>query len=196
MPAEHLEGIIMTTPAAILPQLPPVDGKRRDFLYVATASVAAVGAAATVWPLINQMNPSADVMAAASVDVDLAGIEPGQAVVASWRGKPVFVRNLTAAEQAAANDYPADKLRDPETLADRTKPGHANWLISIGICTHLGCVPLGGREGEVKGDHGGYYCPCHGSVYDTAGRIRKGPAPRNLDLPDHVFTSPTQVRIG
>lgn len=178
-----------------VPQPHPVDGERRDFLYTATASVAAVGAATTVWPPVNQINPSADVMAAASVDVDLTGIEPGQAIVVSWRGKPVFVRNLTAAEQAAANAFPTEDLRHPETLAERTKPGHANWLISIGICTHLGCVPLGGREGEVKGDHGGYYCPCHGSVYDTAGRIRKGPAPRNLDLPDHVFTSPTQVRI-
>lgn len=172
------------------------EGRRRDFLYVATGSFAAVGAAAVAWPLINQMNPSADVMAVASIDVDLAGIEPGQAIVASWRGKPVFVRNLTVAEQAAADAYPADKLRDPQTLAQRTKPGHGNWLITIGICTHLGCVPLGGRPGEVKGDYGGYYCPCHGSSYDTAGRIRKGPAPRNLDLPEYVFTTPTQVKIG
>lgn len=178
------------------PDTAPPETSRRDFLHVATGSVAAVGATAVVWPLVDQMNPSADVMAVASIDVDLAGIEPGQSIVVSWRGKPVFVRNLTAEEQAAANEYPTDKLRDPQTLAERTKAGHANWLISIGICTHLGCVPLGGRAGEVQGDYGGYYCPCHGSSYDTAGRIRKGPAPRNLDLPDYVFTTPTQVRIG
>lgn len=180
----------------LLVETPAIDERRRDFIHIATASFAAVGAATVVWPMINQMNPSSDVLAVASIDVDLVGIEPGQAIVASWRGKPVFVRNLTNAEQAAADAFPTDKLRDPETLAQRTKPGHANWLISIGICTHLGCVPLGGRPGEVKGDAGGYYCPCHGSTYDTAGRIRHGPAPRNLDLPDYAFTSPTQIRIG
>lgn len=181
---------------ALVEAHPPVDERRRDFLYVATGNFAAVGAAAIIWPMINQMNPSADVLAVASIDVDLAGVEPGQAIVATWRGKPVFVRNLTAAEQAAANAFPTAKLRDPQTLAQRTKPGHGNWLISIGICTHLGCVPLGGRPGEVKGDAGGYYCPCHGSTYDTAGRIRHGPAPRNLDLPPYEFKSPTQVTIG
>jgi ubiquinol-cytochrome c reductase iron-sulfur subunit len=174
----------------------PVDEHRRDFIYVATGAFAAVGAAAVVWPLIDQMSPSADVLAVASVDVDLKGIEPGQAIVATWRGKPIFLRNLTAAEQAVANAYPADKLRDPQTLAQRTKPGHDNWLIVIGICTHLGCIPLGGRPGENKGDYGGYFCPCHGSVYDTAGRIRQGPAPRNLDLPSYAFTTATQVKIG
>lgn len=176
--------------------LAPIDERRRDFLYVVTGSFAAVGAAAMAWPMINQMNPSADVMAVASIDVDLAGVEPGQAIVATWRGKPVFLRNLTAAEQAAATNFPTDKLRDPETLAQRTKRGHENWLITIGICTHLGCVPLGGRAGETKGDADGYYCPCHGSTYDTAGRIIHGPAPRNLDLPPYAFKSPTQVTIG
>lgn len=173
-----------------------VDGHRRDFLYVATGSFAAVGAGAFTWSLIDQMNPSADVLAVASIDVDLASIEPGQAIVAIWRGKPIFLRNLTAAEQAAATAFPTSKLRDPQTLAERTKPEHANWLVVIGICTHLGCVPLGGRPGENKGEYGGYFCPCHGSTYDTAGRIRKGPAPRNLDLPPYIFKSPTQVTIG
>jgi ubiquinol-cytochrome c reductase iron-sulfur subunit len=163
----------------------PIDGRRRDFIYVATGAFAAVGAAAAVWPLINQMNPSADVLAVASIDVDITGIEPGQTIVATWRGKPIFVRNLTASEQAAANAYPTNKLRDPQTLAQRTKSGHNNWLIIIGICTHLGCIPLGARPGEKKGEYGGYFCPCHGSVYDTAGRIRRGPAPRNLD-PDAI----------
>jgi ubiquinol-cytochrome c reductase iron-sulfur subunit len=175
---------------------PPVDERRRDFLHVATGTVAAVGAAVVVWPIINQMNPSADVLAVASIDVDLAAIEPGQAIVAVWRGKPVFVRNLTAAEQTAATAFPTNKLRDPQTLAQRTELGHSNWLIVIGVCTHLGCVPLGGRPGEDKGEYGGYYCPCHGSVYDTAGRVRRGPAPYNLYLPPYVFTTPTQIKIG
>jgi ubiquinol-cytochrome c reductase iron-sulfur subunit len=181
---------------AIPAPTPPTDQRRRDFLYVATGAFAAVGAAVVVWPIINQMNPSADVLAVASIDVDLAAIEPGQSIVAVWRGKPVFVRNLTAAEQAAAIAFPIDKLRDPQTLAQRTKPGDINWLVVIGVCTHLGCIPLGGRPGEDKGEYGGYYCPCHGSVYDTAGRIRRGPAPYNLYLPPYVFTTPTQIKIG
>jgi len=184
----------MTNVALNTPPLP--DERCRDFLYIATGSVAAVGVGSAVWPLINQMNPSADVLAVASTDVDLVGIDPGQAVVAVWRGQPVFVRNLTDAEQGAANAFPIAKLRDPQTLAERTKPGHANWLVTIGVCTHLGCIPLGGKAGEVKGDAGGYYCPCHGSTYDTAGRIRHGPAPRNLDLPPYSFKSPTQITIG
>lgn len=176
--------------------VPPIDERRRDFIYVATGAFAAVGVAAAAWPLINQMNPAADVLAVASVEVDLTGIEPGQGIVVTWRGKPIFVRNLTASEQAAANAYPTNQLREPETLAQRTKPGHNNWLIVIGICTHLGCIPLGARPGEKKGEYGGYFCPCHGSVYDTAGRIRRGPAPRNLDLPNYVFMTATQVKIG
>lgn len=176
----------------------PKEGRRRDFLHIATGSVAATGAIAAIWPLISQMAPSADVIAAASasIDLDLTAIEAGQGIAVSWRGVPVFIHHLTDAEQAAAIAYPIDDLRDPATLADRTKAGHANWLIVIGICTHLGCVPLGGRDGEVKGDYGGYFCPCHGSSYDTAGRIRSGPAPRNLDLPDYAFVTPTQVKIG
>ena len=170
--------------------------RRRDFIYVATGAFAGVGAAAAGWTLVNQMNPSADVLALASIEVDLAPVQPGQAIKVSWRGKPVFVRNLTPAEQAAANKVPLSELRDPQTLAERTKEGHANWLITLGVCTHLGCVPLGAGEGEVKGDFGGYFCPCHGSVYDTAARIRKGPAPSNLEVPDYSFKSPTLVQIG
>jgi len=170
--------------------------RRRDFIYIATGAFAAVGAAAVAWPLVNQMNPSADVLALASIDLDLSSIQPGQAIKASWRGKPVFVRNLTPAEQAAANKVDISTLRDPQTLAQRTKAGHANWLITLGVCTHLGCVPLGAGEGENKGDFGGYFCPCHGSSYDTAARIRKGPAPTNLEVPEYAFKSPTQVTIG
>lgn len=174
-----------------------IDGeRRRDFIYVATGAFAAVGAAAVVWPLINQMNPSADVLAMASIDLDLAAIQPGQAIVVSWRGKPVFARQLTPAEIAAANKVDVKTLRDPQTLAQRTKPGNEKWLITLGVCTHLGCVPLGAREGEKRGDFGGYFCPCHGSQYDTAGRIRAGPAPKNLEVPQYAFKSPTSVAIG
>ena len=170
--------------------------RRRDFLNVAAVSVAGVGAAALLYPLANQMNPSADLRAVASVDVDLTPIQPGQAIKTMWRKQPVFVRNLTAVEIQAANAVELGALRDPETLAERTIEGHANWLITLGVCTHLACVPLGAAQGENRGDYGGYFCPCHGSHYDTAGRVRKGPAPRNLEVPDYRFTTPTSVLIG
>ncbi len=170
--------------------------RRRDFIYVGTIAFAGVGAATVAWPLINQMNPSADVLALASVEVDLSPIQPGQAIKTVWQSKPVFVRNLTAAEQSEANKVPLSDLRDPQSLGERTKPEHTNWLITLGVCTHLGCIPLGAAEGENKGDYGGYFCPCHGSHYDTAGRIRKGPAPLNLVVPDYVFKTPTLVEIG
>ncbi len=176
--------------------LTPTGEKRRDFIYIATGAFAAAGAATVLWPLVNQMNPSADVLALAQIDVDLSAIQPGQAIVVSWRGKPVFARNLTPAEIAAAKAVPVASLRDPQTLDQRTKPGKENWLITLGVCTHLGCVPLGAREGENRGQFGGYFCPCHGSQYDTAARVRAGPAPKNLEVPDYAFKSPTQVTIG
>ncbi len=178
------------------PPIAPPTADRRDFIHIASVSVAAAGASAAVWPLISQMSPTADVMAVASIDLDLSAIEPGQSVVATWRGMPVFVRNLTGAEQTSINSFAIAGLRDPQGLADRTKPGSTNWLIMIGLCTHLGCVPMGGRSGEARGQYDGYFCQCHGSSYDTAGRIRKGPAPRNLDIPDYAFITPTQIRIG
>jgi ubiquinol-cytochrome c reductase iron-sulfur subunit len=186
-------------------QRPPVIGpaedgeagpRRRDFLNLAAVSFAGVGAVAVVVPLVNQMNPSADVLALASIEVDISKIEAGMGIKTSWRKQPVFIRNLTPAEVGEANAVPVGDLRDPETLAQRTKPGHANWLITLGVCTHLGCVPLGAGEGEVRGEFGGYFCPCHGSVYDTAARIRKGPAPKNLAVPEYEFKSPTMVQIG
>jgi len=170
--------------------------RRRDFINVAAASFAGVGGAALLYPLVNQMNPSADVLALAQIDVDLSAIQPGQAIKATWRRQPIFIRNLTPAEQQAANAVDASSLRDPQTLAERTKEGHPNWLITLGVCTHLGCVPLGVAAGENKGEYGGYFCPCHGSHYDTAARIRKGPAPRNLEVPEYEFTTDTAVRIG
>ena len=170
--------------------------RRRDFLNVAAVSFAGVGTVAALAPLIVQMSPSADVLALATIEVDIAKIQPGQGIKVSWRKQPVFIRNLTAKEIAAANAVPLSDLRDPQSLAQRTKPGKANWLITLGVCTHLGCVPLGISEGENKGPYGGYFCPCHGSAYDTAARIRQGPAPLNLQVPDYVFKSPTTVEIG
>ena len=170
--------------------------RRRDFINVAAVSFAGVGGLFAVGPLIVQMNPPADVRALASTEVDISAIQPGQAIKTVWRKQPVFIRNLTPAEINQANAVSMGDLRDPQSLADRTKPGKANWLITLGVCTHLGCVPLGVSEGENKGEYGGYFCPCHGSHYDTAARIRKGPAPTNLVVPEYEFASDTVVRIG
>ncbi|WP_310469124.1 ubiquinol-cytochrome c reductase iron-sulfur subunit [Sphingomonas sp.] len=184
-------------PSAETGQIEANDGvRRRDFINVAAVSFAGVGAVAVVGPLLTQMSPSADVLALASVEVDISKIAPGQAIKTSWRKQPVFVRNLTPAEIKAANAVDAGSLRDPQSLAERTKPGKTNWLITLGVCTHLGCVPLGTGEGENRGEFGGYFCPCHGSHYDTAARIRKGPAPTNLVVPEYSFTSDTVVQIG
>ena len=175
----------------------PDDGvRRRDFINIAAVSFAGIGAVAIVLPLLSQMGASADVLALASIEVDVAAIEPGQAIKTSWRKQPIFIRNLTPAEIAEANKVSIGSLREPQTLAERTKPGKENWLITLGVCTHLGCVPLGAAAGEVKGEFGGYFCPCHGSHYDTAGRIRKGPAPLNLTVPEFAFLSDTIVQIG
>src|SRR6185503_2279130 len=170
--------------------------RRRDFLNVAAVSFAGVGTVAALVPLIVQMSPPADVLALASTEVDISKIQPGQGIKVGWRKQPVFVRNLTPKEIAAANQVNTSDLRDPQTLAERTKPGHANWLVTMGVCTHLGCVPLGIGEGENRGPYGGYFCPCHGSAYDTAGRIRAGPAPLNLQVPEYKFTAPTKLEIG
>ncbi|MEO5773369.1 MAG: ubiquinol-cytochrome c reductase iron-sulfur subunit [Sphingomicrobium sp.] len=170
--------------------------RRRDFLNVAAVSFAGVGAVAAITPALVQMAPSADVLALASTEVDISKILPGQAIKTSWRKQPVFIRNLTPAEIKAADAVPASSLRDPQTLAERTKPGKKNWLITLGVCTHLGCVPLGTGEGENRGPFGGYFCPCHGSAYDTAARIRQGPAPLNLQVPEYKFASDTVVQIG
>ncbi|MBX9814624.1 MAG: ubiquinol-cytochrome c reductase iron-sulfur subunit [Proteobacteria bacterium SG_bin5] len=172
------------------------DYRRRDFLSIAAVAFAGVGAAGALVPLIAQMAPSADVLAQSTTELDLSAIQPGQAIKASFRKQPLFVRNLTPAEIAEANKVAVSSLRDPETLAQRTKEGKANWLVTLGVCTHLGCVPLGAGEGENRGPFGGYFCPCHGSAYDTAGRIRQGPAPKNLAVPPYKFTSPTTIVVG
>jgi ubiquinol-cytochrome c reductase iron-sulfur subunit len=162
---------------------------RRDFLYIATGAVAAVGAVSVVWPLISQMNPDASTLAMSSTEVDLANIPAGQIVTVKWRGKPVFVRHRTPEEIKAAEDVDVSTLRDPQP--DSARVQKPEWLIVIGICTHLGCIPLG-----KQGAYEGWFCPCHGSVYDTAGRIRQGPAPRNLDLPPYAFLTDTKIKIG
>jgi ubiquinol-cytochrome c reductase iron-sulfur subunit len=170
--------------------------RRRDFLNVAAVSFAGVGAVVAIAPLFVQMAPSADVLAQATTEVDISKVKPGQGIKVSWRKQPVFVRNLMPHEIAEADAVPLSALRDPQTLEERTKPGKKNWLITLGVCTHLGCVPLGIGEGENRGPYGGYFCPCHGSQYDTAARIRAGPAPKNLVVPDYKFESPTTVLIG
>jgi ubiquinol-cytochrome c reductase iron-sulfur subunit len=170
--------------------------RRRDFIHIAAISFAGVGAGAVALPLVNQMGASADVRALASVEIDISKVEPGMAIKEMWRKQPVFIRNLTADEIKAANKVDVGTLREPQTLAERTKPGKENMLVTLGVCTHLGCVPQGAAQGEVKGEFGGYFCPCHGSHYDTAGRIRKGPAPTNLVVPEYAFVSDTVVKIG
>ena len=167
---------------------------RRDFLLYATGAFGVVGAAAATWPLISQMNPAADTLAASTTEVNIEPIEEGQSLTVVWRGKPVFIRRRTQAEIAAAGKVNLSDLPDPETDKDRAqKP---EWLVVIGICTHLGCIPKGQRTGERRGDYGGWFCPCHGSHYDTSGRIRKGPAPRNLPVPEYKFVSDKLLRIG
>ncbi|HEX6010425.1 MAG TPA: ubiquinol-cytochrome c reductase iron-sulfur subunit [Geminicoccaceae bacterium] len=170
------------------------EGTRRDFLDLVTWSTVAVGVGALAWPLIDQMNPSADVLALSTVEVDLSQVPVGSAVTVKWRGKPVFIRHRTEEEIAGAEAVPLDELRDPQTDAERVqKP---EWLVMVGICTHLGCVPLGNKPGESKGDYDGWFCPCHGSHYDSSGRIRKGPAPLNLQVPEYTFATDTSVQIG
>ncbi|WP_299347229.1 ubiquinol-cytochrome c reductase iron-sulfur subunit [uncultured Maritalea sp.] len=164
---------------------------RRDFLYFATGAVGAVGAAAVAWPLVDQMNPDASTLALASIELDISSIEVGQSVTVKWRGKPVFVRRRTQSEIEEAKAVPLSDLKDPASDAERVKEGHEEWLVMIGVCTHLGCIPVG-----EAGDYNGWFCPCHGSHYDTAGRIRKGPAPENLIVPDYDFTSDTVIKIG
>lgn len=170
--------------------------RRRDFINIAAVSTAGVGAAVVVLPLVTQMAPSADVLALASIEVDVSSIEVGQAIKTSWRKQPIFIRHLTAKEISEARAVDVGTLRDPQTFEDRVLAGKEEWLVTLGVCTHLGCVPLGAAQGEIKGEYDGYFCPCHGSHYDSAGRIRKGPAPTNLEVPEFSFLSDTVLQIG
>ena len=163
--------------------------KRREFIFTATYAVGAVGVGATVWPLIDQMNPDASVKALASTEVDVSNVEKGQSITVLWRGKPVFIRRRTDEEIAEARNVNLEELKHPEKDEDRAK--NPEWLVMLGVCTHLGCVPLGD-----KGEYGGWFCPCHGSHYDTSGRIRKGPAPTNMEVPKYEFVNSNTIKIG
>ena len=163
--------------------------KRREFIFTATYAVGAVGVGATIWPLIDQMNPDASVKALASTEVDISNVEKGQSITVLWRGKPVFIRRRTEEEIVKARDVNIDELKHPEKDEDRAKD--PEWLVMLGVCTHLGCVPLGD-----KGEYGGWFCPCHGSHYDTSGRIRKGPAPTNMEVPKYEFVNSNLIKIG
>lgn len=167
---------------------------RRDFLYLAAGAMGAVGAGAAVWPLIASMNPSAEVLALASTEVDLSPVAQGQRITVTWRGNPVFIDHRTPEQIAQAEATALDELPDPES--DEARVQKPEWLVVIGVCTHLGCVPLGQRAGQNRGEYGGWFCPCHGSHYDTSGRIRKGPAPTNLPVPPYAFTEDTTIVIG
>ncbi|HEX9791261.1 MAG TPA: ubiquinol-cytochrome c reductase iron-sulfur subunit [Kiloniellales bacterium] len=171
------------------------DGEtRRDFLYLAAAGFGAIGTAAVIWPLINSMNPSAEVLALSSTEVDLEPLEEGQRITVVWRGKPIFVDRRTQKTIDDARAVPLADLPDPQSDEERVKK--AEWLVMIGICTHLGCIPKGQVAGDPVGEFGGWFCPCHGSHYDTAGRIRKGPAPKNLFIPPYEFATDTSIVIG
>lgn len=167
---------------------------RREFLNLTGAAFGAIGTAAVVWPFVDSLNPAADTLAMASTEVDLTPIKEGQSITVMWRGKPVFIRHRTQAEIDEAKGVALNELRDKEADEDRAqKP---KWLVMVGVCTHLGCVPLGQKETESKGEYGGWFCPCHGSHYDTSGRIRKGPAPKNLEVPEYAFLNDTTIKIG
>ena len=162
---------------------------RREFIFTATYTVGAVGVGATVWPLVDQMNPDASVKALASTEVDISSVQPGKEITVLWRGKPVFIRRRTQDEIAEARSVNLEDLPHPEKDEDRAK--NPEWLVMLGVCTHLGCVPL-----KEKGDFNGWFCPCHGSHYDTSGRIRKGPAPENMSIPDYEFLDENTIKIG
>jgi ubiquinol-cytochrome c reductase iron-sulfur subunit len=184
------------------------DPNRRDFIVILAQAFAGVGAAVALWPFVHQMNPDASTQALASIEVDLSPVKAGQAITVSWRGKPVFIRNRTPEEVKAALDVKLADLKDPiarndglpsnspATDLNRTKKDKENWLVLVGICTHLGCIPKGQSMADAKGNYGGWFCPCHGSHYDTAGRIRLGPAPQNLLVPPYDFVSDTMIKIG
>jgi ubiquinol-cytochrome c reductase iron-sulfur subunit len=184
------------------------DHNRRDFLMIAGTAFAAVGGAFALWPMIAQMNPDASTQALATTEVDIGPIKEGQAITVMWRGKPVFIRHRTKAEIEAARAVKLADLKDPYARnselpdrapasdVDRVKKNKEQWLVLVGVCTHLGCIPKGQTVVDVKGEYGGWFCPCHGSHYDTSGRIRKGPAPENLPVPRYTFLSDTMIRIG
>jgi ubiquinol-cytochrome c reductase iron-sulfur subunit len=188
--------------------LPDDDPSRRDVILVGAGAFAAIGGAAVLWPLLDQMNPDASTLSLSTTDVDIAPIEEGQAITVMWRGKPIFIRHRTAKEIEEASAVKVGQLIDPlarnanlpedapATDDNRAAAEREPWLVMIGICTHLGCIPQGQAPGQYKGEYGGWFCPCHGSQYDTAGRVRVGPAPQNMYIPPYTFTSDTKIKIG
>jgi ubiquinol-cytochrome c reductase iron-sulfur subunit len=175
---------------------------RREFLVLTAGALGAVGAATAAWPLIDSMNPAADTLALATTEVDVSALQPGQSMTAMWRGKPVFIRRRTQKEIDEARAVNVNELRDPQSDDDRVKQSTLSgkampeWLVMVGVCTHLGCVPLGQKPTDPHGEFDGWFCPCHGSQYDSAGRIRKGPAPKNLEVPTYAFIDDKHIRIG
>ena len=168
--------------------------KRRDFLQLSTITLGAVGAGAFIWPFLKSMNPAKDTLALGSTEVDISRIEEGQSITVKWRGKPVFIKRRTQDEIKESREVILTDLKDPAEDINRVQKDE--WLIVIGVCTHLGCVPLGQKMTDTKGDYNGWYCPCHGSHYDTSGRVRQGPAPNNLDVPEYIFLNDTTIKIG
>lgn len=167
---------------------------RRDFLVLTAGALGAIGIAATIWPFVDTMNPARDTLAASTTEIDLAPVAAGQRLTIAWRGKPVFIDHRTPMEIQRAQDIDPALLRDPQPDAARVK--RPEWLVVVGVCTHLGCIPLGQKTGDERGLYGGWFCPCHGSMYDTSGRIRQGPAPLNLAVPPYAFTGNTTIKIG
>lgn len=167
---------------------------RRDFLTLTASAIGGVGAASAVWPLISSMNPAKDTLALATTEVDVASVQVGQRLTVTWRGHPVFIDRRPAEEIKAAQEVELSSLPDPQT--DQARVKKPEWLVVVGVCTHLGCIPLGQKGTDVRGEFGGWFCPCHGSQYDTSGRIRKGPAPKNLEVPPYAFTGDTKILIG
>jgi len=192
------------------PTLSPDDGEptRRDVILIAAGGFAAIGAGAALWPLLDQMNPDASALSLATTEVDISHVEAGQALTVMWRGKPIFIRHRTDQEIAKAKDFSVDDLIDPlarnanlpedapASDDNRAAKDREPWLVMVGICTHLGCIPKGQAVGDYKGEFGGWFCPCHGSQYDTAGRVRIGPAPQNLAIPPYSFLSDQKIKIG
>ena len=174
----------------------PEDPSKRDFLKLVAGAGVIIGAGAIAWPLIDSMNPSKDVLAASSTEVELSPIVEGQGITVMWRGKPIFVRHRTEQEIKEAEAVKLTQLSDPQADSARVKPDHSQWIVLVGICTHLGCIPVGNKPMDNRGEFGGWFCPCHGSQYDTSGRVRHGPAPLNLALPPYAFMTDTKIKIG
>ncbi len=186
----------MTASSTAVTGAPPDALPRRDFLQLIAMGGAAAGAAAVAWPFIDYMNPSKDVLALASVEVALEPITPGMGITVLWRGKPIFVRHRTPAEILEAQDAKPNQFIEPQPDSERVKDGHDPWIVLVGICTHLGCIPLGNKLSDPRGRFGGWFCSCHGSQFDTSGRVRVGPAPTNLAIPPYVFLTDTKIKIG